>query len=159
VLRELVDYLSLGPETSAWKVVQQLRAAGGRGADPRAVLEDVMRDVPSRTWTPPVQAPTPDLGKQEMHAIEADALAKSLIRVPARPWTSVAGDGIVSSLISAFFKWDEPFAYAYVVRDLFVSDMREGIPSRAKYCSPLLVNALCAARSVSPVLSYCCVAL
>ncbi|KAK5659980.1 hypothetical protein OQA88_13445 [Cercophora sp. LCS_1] len=140
-LRELADYLCLGPEESAWEVFQQLRlraACSSPGADAFTILQDVVGDVRRRI---------PDFGTQEMHAIEAEALAGSVIRVPARPWTSVAGDGIVSSLLSAFFKWDEPFSYAYVVRDLFVSDMRHSKPSQAKYCSPLLVNALCAVRS------------
>lgn len=144
-LRELVEYLCLGPEEDAWETFQRLRAQMS-DSDPRRILQNI-RDARN----PPVPTPIPLPGGQDSSAVERDALARSEIRVPARPWTSVAGDGIVSSLISAFFKWDEPFAYAYIARDLFLRDMRRGVPPQAKYCSPLLVNALCAIRSVSAV--------
>ena len=51
-----------------------------------------------------------------MNEVEADALAKSPLKVPARPWTSVTGDGIVSNLISSFFKWDDSIMYPFMDR-------------------------------------------
>jgi len=147
-LRELLDYLSLGPE-HAWEAFRRLRAETSDDSDPRRILRCI-RDA----WNAHVPNSVPVAGGQAINAIEHGALAGSAIRVPARPWTSVAGDGIVSSLISAFFKWDEPFAFAYVVRDLFLRDMRHGVPSQAKYCSPLLVNAICAIRSVSIIFRW-----
>ena len=87
------------------------------------------------------------MGDRTTLEIDAEALASSPLKVPARPWTSVAGDGIVSNLISSFFKWDDSYLYSFVDRELFLRDMRSGVESQ--YCSPLLVNSICAARSVS----------
>ena len=83
-----------------------------------------------------------------LEKLDSEALGKSPIKVPARPWTNVAGDGVVSELISAWFRWDDIFCYPYVDRECFLDDMRKGDPSHARYCSPFLVNALCAQRSV-----------
>ncbi|KAK3291013.1 uncharacterized protein B0H64DRAFT_446811 [Chaetomium fimeti] len=84
--------------------------------------------------------------------IDAEALEESLIKVPARPWTSVAGDGLVSHLISDFFDRDEgdPFANAISLIDpeLFVRDMALGDPSQSDFCSPFLVNTICGLRSM-----------
>lgn len=38
-------------------------------------------------------------------ALDAHALRQADLKVPARPWTAVAGDGIVSHLISQFLSW------------------------------------------------------
>ena len=80
--------------------------------------------------------------------VDAEALAESPLKVPARPWTSVAGDGIVSDLISAFFRWDDSFIYPFIDRALFFRDMKLA-ELGSRYCSPLLVNAICATRAVS----------
>ncbi|KAH6844696.1 hypothetical protein B0I37DRAFT_433210 [Chaetomium sp. MPI-CAGE-AT-0009] len=88
----------------------------------------------------------------EVARIDAEALEESLINVPAQPWTTVAGDGLVSHLISDFFDRDEgdPFANAISVLDgeLFVRDMARGDPSRSDFCSPFLVNTICGLRSM-----------
>jgi len=84
-----------------------------------------------------------------LQQLDSDALRRSPIKVPARAWTSVAGDGIVSELISSWFRWDNPFLYAFVDGDCFLKDLREADPQKAFYCSPFLVNAICAFRSVS----------
>ncbi len=84
-----------------------------------------------------------------LQQLESDGLEYSPIKVPALPWTTVAGDGIVSELISAWFKWDNAFLYPFIDRECFTKDIRAADPQNAMYCSPFLVNAICAHRSVS----------
>jgi hypothetical protein len=81
--------------------------------------------------------------------IEADSLQGTGLRLPARPWTAVAGDGIVSDLVSRFFDIDQPFYCAMVDHSAFVFDMRASDTAVARYCSPMLVNAICALGAVS----------
>jgi hypothetical protein len=83
--------------------------------------------------------------------IEESAIQESAIKVSSRPWTGIAGDGVVSHLISSFMEFDQPFLFSFIDKDRFVEDMRAGSPERARYCSPFLVNAICALRSVRPL--------
>jgi hypothetical protein len=89
-----------------------------------------------------------------LQQLDLDALRRSPIKVPALAWTNVAGDGIVSELISSWFKWDNPFLYAFIDGECFLKDLREADPKKAFYCSPFLVNAICALRSVSLAVYY-----
>ncbi|KAB5539497.1 putative C6 transcription factor [Coniochaeta sp. 2T2.1] len=81
-----------------------------------------------------------------LEKIDAEAWADSPVRVKARPWTAVAGDGVVSDMVSSFFAWDNGFRFAFVDRECFLADMARGEPEGAMYCSPFLVNAMCAFR-------------
>lgn len=56
-------------------------------------------------------------------------------------WTNVTSDvAFVERLFSLYFTWSHPF-YVLLSRECFYKDFRAG---RDKYCSPLLVNAICA---------------
>lgn len=56
-------------------------------------------------------------------------------------WTTVTSDLLtVENLLSLYFRWCHPF-YVIFSRECFYKDFRAG---REKYCSSLLVNALCA---------------
>ena len=81
-------------------------------------------------------------------ALDAHALRQADVKVPARPWTTVAGDGIVSHLISQFLELEHPFLISHIDREIFLGEMIEGDISKAEFCSPLLVNAICALSSV-----------
>lgn len=71
-----------------------------------------------------------------------------VVRVPAKPWTSVTNDDdFVSHLVSLYFTWQQCF-YNVVKKDLFIQDMQSGNPD-AQFCSPLLVNAILAEACVS----------
>lgn len=71
-----------------------------------------------------------------------------LIRVPAKPWTSVAhSDSDVSHLISVYFTWQN-HGYPSVDQDVFVRAMQSG-SIESDFCSPLLVNAMLANACVS----------
>lgn len=56
-------------------------------------------------------------------------------------WTTVTDDlAFVNRLLTLYFTWSHPF-YIIFSRESFYKDFHEG---RNKYCSPLLVNAICA---------------
>ncbi|KAL2163811.1 hypothetical protein VTH06DRAFT_5870 [Thermothelomyces fergusii] len=92
------------------------------------------------------------LADGEVAKIDAQALAESATKLPAKPWTSVAGDGLVSHLIADFFSRDpeDPFVTGCTLidRDLFIQDMMLADPSQSQFCSPFLVNAICGLRSL-----------
>ena len=89
------------------------------------------------------------LADPRVQKLDADALAHSSVKVSARPWTTIAGDGIVSELINSFFAFENTFLLPAIDLEAFLQDMEKRNIGDAKYCSPLLVNALCALRSVS----------
>lgn len=56
-------------------------------------------------------------------------------------WTNVTNDlGFVENLFALYFTWSHPF-YVLFSRECFYKDFKAG---RDKYCSSLLVNAICA---------------
>ncbi len=114
-------------------------------SDPLHVLKYV-RDAELLLNIPP----TSESATIEQRLADFDAVAfdESIIKVAAQPWTTVVGDGIVSSLVSSFFMWDSGSCYSLVDRGLFLRNMQGGM-EQSEYCSPLLVNAICAIRSVS----------
>ncbi|TGJ84557.1 hypothetical protein E0Z10_g4206 [Xylaria hypoxylon] len=119
-LRELLHHLSTLPEPEAYDIFQRLRLVD----DPI----DLALSIRQAELLLPIGASEDSDKLTTMQGLEFGALGGSPVNVPARPWTTVAGDGIVSELISAWFKWDTE-------------------PQNAKYCSPFLVNAICALRS------------
>ncbi|TRX95717.1 hypothetical protein FHL15_003271 [Xylaria flabelliformis] len=138
-LRQLFRDLSRRPESEALDIFQRLRVVD----DPIALARSIRQAE--------LLLPSTAMGDHDkvstVHKLEFDALLKSPIKIPAQPWTTVAGDGIVSELISSWFKWDNAFLYSFIDRDCFMQDIRDGDPDSAVYCSPFLVNAICAFRS------------
>lgn len=133
------------PEVEALQTLAQARATD----DPIAIL-DVARRSSLRLANPglnPGSSPAPI--NLRINSLDLEALSESQIRVHARPWTVVAGDGLVSELISSFFTWDDAFFFSFIDREAFLGDMRAKDPKNAEYCSPFLVNAICATRFVS----------
>ncbi|KAI9709461.1 MAG: hypothetical protein M1820_003221 [Bogoriella megaspora] len=133
---ELFENLQLRPEEEAFELLRRLRASN----NPLEVL-DFIRHGDLLLNCGISAAPTERESK-----IDSKALELAPIKVPARPWTAVAQDGIVSELVSAWFKWDDSFGYPFIDRELFINEMRSGNTERARYCSPFLVNAICAFR-------------
>ncbi|KAK6429381.1 hypothetical protein LTR95_014471, partial [Oleoguttula sp. CCFEE 5521] len=63
--------------------------------------------------------------------------------VPALPWTRLTrDDNLMSHLVSIFLTTNNIYG-RYVEEDLFVASMQSGC-SMTEYCSPFLVNAICA---------------
>ena len=68
-------------------------------------------------------------------------------RVPAKPWTNVTSDDrLVSHLVSIFIHQCN-FYWRYVEEDLALRAMTAG-DLASEFCSPFLVNAMCAMASV-----------
>jgi hypothetical protein len=89
------------------------------------------------------------LQDSETSRIDADALRESRLKLPAQPWTNVAKDGIVSDLVSCFLDAEQPYFCPMLDAQAFISDMTAADVTTARYCSPLLVNAMCAVGAVS----------
>ncbi|KAI9148645.1 Notoamide biosynthesis transcriptional activator notL' [Paramyrothecium foliicola] len=140
-LQALLLYLTQQPEIDAIGILQRLRTTD----NPMAVAESL------RLGDSMMQKRVDSVPKnecEELRLIDQEALAGSPIKVPALPWTSIAGDGIVSELISSFITFEHTFLFSFVDRDAFLEDMRHNPPQNTQYCSSLLVNAICSLRSV-----------
>jgi hypothetical protein len=104
-------------------------------------------------WDPDIKASQE--GRTELHVINETgsyfthvALAPlgSEMLVPASAWTTITSDdSVVQRLLDLYFCWEYP-VFASLSKEHFIKDFCEG---RARYCSPILVNALLA-------LGYCC---
>ncbi|KAF4815096.1 Nitrogen assimilation transcription factor nit-4 [Colletotrichum siamense] len=141
-LHEFLRFLISRPEEEAFEIFKRLRASGDalevlnfvRTADlllqRRQVGDDVNQETPKETT-----------------AEREEDLPVSHFKVPAKPWTNLANDIIVSDLITSFFLWEAPFFLPFVDQQTFLDDMRGCSPETATYCSPLLVHAICALRS------------
>ncbi|TDZ32711.1 Nitrogen assimilation transcription factor nit-4 [Colletotrichum trifolii] len=137
--RDLFRMVCSKTEDEAQEIFRRIRVSG----DPLRVLESI-RQAEMLLPTPSTNDRVHDsrLAKLNEKAMEA-----SLIRVPAKPWTAIADDGLVSELVTDFFSWENASTFPAIERDLFLSDMRAGNVKKAKWCSPILVNAICALRS------------
>jgi hypothetical protein len=144
-LKELLAWLSSRPASEAVEALAWCRRVVQAAEDPLAILE-LARNA---NGLPASLSLYGGIANWELATFDARALQISGIWVPAQPWTSVAGDQLVSHLISSFFGWDDPCVYTFLDRELFIRDMRCGSQSQSQLCSPLLVNAVCALRSVS----------
>lgn len=137
--RDLVGVLRSWTESEAFEIFTRLRAA----EDPLRVL-DTVREAEIILPTPGFTGRPSD---RELLELEQEAKENSAIKVPARPWTSVAGDGLVSELISDYFVWDNAYFFPSIDRKVFTEQMRKGDVDVASWCTPLLVSSICAHRS------------
>ncbi|KAJ4258159.1 hypothetical protein NW762_008300 [Fusarium torreyae] len=139
--RELFNAIHKKPDYEAREIFNRLRTSD----QPLSVLESVRQaevllpDLTACAW---IADPQPA-------RLDQKALQSSTIQVPAKPWTVVAGDGIVSELVTDFFTWDNSYLFPVVDRVTFVDEMKAGDPTRAQWCSALLVNAICAQRCLN----------
>ncbi|KAI1302881.1 putative C6 transcription factor [Xylaria venustula] len=138
-LRQLFHDIARRPEAEAYDVFHRLRLAD----DPIALAVSIQQ----AELLLPYSIPEPAESNTTLQQLDLNALEASPIKVPARHWTIVAGDGIVSELISAWFKWDSSLFYPFIDQQCFTKDMCTASPKNATYCSPFLVNAICAYRS------------
>ena len=129
------------PDGDALDILRRIRVS----EDPLAILDAIreaellLPDGPSCSG----------LGEENVARLDQSALESSTIEVPAQPWTSVAGDGLVSELVSNFFTWDGSYLFPSIDTQVFVDEMKAADPDKASWCSPFLVNAICAQSSVS----------
>lgn len=72
---------------------------------------------------------------------------KNAIQVPAQPWTKLTkDDALVSHLVTVFLNYNNEY-WRYVKEDVFLHSMQSGVPD--EFCSPFLVNAICAMACLS----------
>lgn len=141
-LEELYHYLQVMPEMQLLEVLQCIRA----GSDSASVLEFIKHG--DLTFQKALTTDGDEDSARPRLLLDLAALHESDFQVPARPWTIIAGDGIVSHLISNFFRRYQPLGMPFINQQAFVTDMIAGNTGRTSYCSPLLVNALCAYSAV-----------
>lgn len=138
-LRQLFETIRACPEPALDDLIRDIRWS----VDPL----DALRRVHGSSTAAKRTLPQPRQNAATI-ALDAHALRQADVKVPARPWTTVAGDGIVSHLISQFLELEHPFLISHIDREIFLGEMIEGDISKAEFCSPLLVNAICALSSV-----------
>ena len=146
-LRELMYAIRSRPEAEAQELFRRLRIT----SDPLDVARSLRDGDLLLQHSSPVSmtaAPAPG----ELEELDRNALRESAVKVSARPWTWLAGDGLVSELISSFFTYDATFRFPFVDQECFLKDMHARDVDKAQFCSPLLVVAMCAMRSVGNAL-------
>lgn len=138
--RDLIGVLRSRTEPEAIETLLRLRVA-----DDALQVLDAVREAEILLPTPSFISS--NVNNTELLRLEHEAGENSTIKVPARPWTSVAGDGIVSELVSEYFAWDNSYFFPSIDQAEFTTQMRECSPESASWCTPLLVNSICAHRS------------
>jgi hypothetical protein len=139
-LKELFGHIRTCPEAEAKQVYRQLRTADG--------LQDLLHLSGGSSLS--LKQKHRILGSEKPACErDLDVLTSSAIMVPARPWTVLASDSLVSELVSAFFTYDHCSGIFFVDQECFLADMRAEDITHARFCSPFLVNAICALRCVS----------
>ena len=139
----LYDYISLLPRPLLRNIVQRIQMS----KDPSSVI--TLLQTGNAAYEHSLTSLRDEATDAPLRSLDADALRHSRIQVPARPWTNVAGDGIVSHLVSIFFDREQPFMLPSLDEQAFVADMGSDSAVNANLCSPLLVNAICACSAVS----------
>lgn len=144
-LRSLLEYIRTRSEVESMEIYRRVRLA----VDPLDVVELLRGGDLLLQQRAPEQSGEGEAPAAGLENLELSALEHSSIKVHARPWTRIAGDGLVSELISSFFAYDNGFYLSFVDQESFLDNMLSGDIANSEFCSPLLVNAICALRCVS----------
>jgi hypothetical protein len=141
-LYRLVDHIRARSDLEAVAIFQQIRASDGP-LDVAKLLENI--------GTVQIDMLSTHSGHEAsiLQEVDLTALSNSTVKVRAKPWTDVAGDGLVSELISSFFAYDNAVYLPFIDQQWFLASICEETLDSAEFCSPLLVNAICALRCVS----------
>ena len=144
----LFEYIRSRSEVDAAEVYRRLRASD----DPLSVwrfLKDGDLLLQTRVSNASRESPNP----VDFENLDRTALQASPFKLGTAPWSTVAGSGLVSELISSFIAYDNGFLFSFIDVQFFLADLMAGKPDESEWCSPCLVNAICALRCVSR--SYC----
>ncbi|KAI0145128.1 hypothetical protein GGR57DRAFT_322203 [Xylariaceae sp. FL1272] len=139
--RELLAAIYDRSDADAEEIFRRLRIA----PHPLAVLESIKQADLLLVNPSTIEWAT----NKRLLTLDNNALQYSAIKVRAQPWTAIAGNGIVSELITNFFAWDNAYLFPAIDQRAFVDDMNAGVVEKGVWCTPLLVNAICAQRSQS----------
>lgn len=145
-LRELFGLLRQKSKPDALDILVRIR----NSENPLVVWKSIKDAELLLRWPPSAASGSRD---PKIESMNAEALAGSHVKVRARPWTALAGDGMVSDLVSSFFACT--VCFSFIDRECFLADMARGDVEKARYCSPFLVNTMCAFRCVSDPRSCC----
>lgn len=144
-MQELYEYLRTRPLVEVAEVIRRIRS----NVDPCKVLR-LVRDGDLLLQASAMGRKGLEAGLDDVvQKLDDAAYQNSAVKVSAGRWTDVAGNGLVSELVSIFFDADQPFASAYVDRYCFLEDMASEPTDNVKFCSRALVNAICALAAVS----------
>ncbi|KAJ6439385.1 hypothetical protein O9K51_07270 [Purpureocillium lavendulum] len=146
-LRELYSHLHSRPWEEAVEILRRIRET--------ADALEVARLV--RAGDLLLKRSLPDEGSDAIDGPRG-ASAASPGRAPfsiVSPWTTVTDRDTVYSLINIFFERDQRFLMPFVDRDMFLRDIQ--LPPKpgqnGRFCSALLVNAICAITACRGTLS------
>jgi hypothetical protein len=144
-LQELYEYLRSRPLVEVAEVIRRIRS----NADPCKVLS-LVRDGDLLLQASAMGRKGLEGGVEDaVQMLDDAAYRQSPIKLPAKPWTDVAGNGLVSELVGIFFDMEQPFSTTFVDKHCFLEDMGSEHTDNVKFCSPALVNAICAIGAVS----------
>lgn len=138
---ELYGYLQTRPTAEVDEIIRRIRS----NADPFTVLRFIQDGdllLPGRVSSLKTDSSNPQMYLSRLH-FDPSVYSQNYTRVPARPWTTLASDELVSQLIDTCLRQDSNIILSYIDRDVFLAEMTAANPTEAKFCSPALVNALC----------------
>ncbi|KAG6072151.1 hypothetical protein E4U15_007077 [Claviceps sp. LM218 group G6] len=134
MLRRFYGHIRAVPEEQAFNVFLKIRI--GRSSGPLDVLESLDETHQERDEF------LPSYGDSDGENNEVDS--DQNIEARAAPWTTVAGDEVVSELITQYFTFDYLYVFPPINRTIFAREMASPSVHPGLCCSPLLVNAICA---------------
>ncbi|KAG5971395.1 hypothetical protein E4U56_006804 [Claviceps arundinis] len=134
MLRRFYGHIRAAPEEQAFSVFQDIRAS--RSSRPLDVLESLDEIHHERGES------LAFYGDSDGENNEADS--DQNIEFRAAPWTTVAGDEVVSELITQYFTFDYLYVFPPINRSIFVREVASPSVHYGLCCSQLLVNAICA---------------
>ncbi|KAG6062640.1 hypothetical protein E4U32_002112 [Claviceps aff. humidiphila group G2b] len=134
MLRRFYGHIRAVPEEQAFSVFLKIRV--GQSSRPLDVLESLDETHQERNEF------LPSCGDSDGENNEADS--DQNIEARAAPWTTVAGDEVVSELITQYFTFDYLYVFPPINRTIFAREMASPSVHPGLCCSPLLVNAICA---------------
>lgn len=135
-LRDLLDLIQTQPDDEAAEIFRRLR----KSRDPLVTLRSIRQ---ARLLLPNPDPVAQFHGYPQIERLDAECARWNPLKLRARPWTTVAGDGIVSALLSKFFAWDGAYMLPLVDSLCFIRDLKTGDVARSEFCSPFLVSAIC----------------
>ena len=121
------------------------QALTGRIIDAAAIISAV--DGATTHDTQPLAGQSSRRNGELSNGVARHSLVANAFSVPSKPWTKLTtDDALVTHLVTVFLNYNNVY-WRYVEEDLFLYSMQCGLPS--EFCSPFLVNAICAMACLS----------
>ena len=132
-----------GPEAKALNLYRRLRGYSGSqsGVGGQVIVTESSQQDSFR------------IGNQEFDTASKDSDRPFQVDYTSegqvQAWNKVAEESLVTDLVSSFLAYDACFLFAFIDRKCFLNEMRAGDVEKGLFCSPLLINAICAFQCVS----------